>query len=313
MKDRISALMDGELDERAAAEQIAACGRGGEAREAWRTYHLIGDAMRDTRVLSAGFSARVAERLAAEPTVLAPQRAARPSRAPGSRCRRRRASPRWRWSAGSPSRRSAEVAPMAQAPKPPAEAPGAGHCAERGERLSARAPGLLAARLPAGHGALRAHRVRAGPGAAQVMLGPGAGHCRPSCAPGSAQAQTPEALDWLRKIHDATQKLSYTGTFVYQQRHAQRDLAHHALRRRRRRHRAGRGAGRRAARDRAHARHGALLPARQPRGESRAPGRPAARARLPGAAARAHHRARAPLRHQRSARRSASPASTAAP
>ncbi len=34
---------------------------------------------------------------------------------------------------------------------------------------------------------------------------------------GAAQAQSPEALDWLRKIHDATHRLSYTGTFVYQQ------------------------------------------------------------------------------------------------
>ncbi len=34
---------------------------------------------------------------------------------------------------------------------------------------------------------------------------------------GLACAQSGEALDWLRKIHDATQKLSYTGTFVYQQ------------------------------------------------------------------------------------------------
>jgi sigma-E factor negative regulatory protein RseB len=33
---------------------------------------------------------------------------------------------------------------------------------------------------------------------------------------GLAQAQSPEALGWLRKIHDATQKLSYRGTFVYQ-------------------------------------------------------------------------------------------------
>jgi len=74
MKDRISQLMDGELDERAAAEQIAACSRGGEALETWRTYHLISDAMRDTRVLSAGFSASVVARLEAEPTVLAPQR-----------------------------------------------------------------------------------------------------------------------------------------------------------------------------------------------------------------------------------------------
>lgn len=37
-------------------------------------------------------------------------------------------------------------------------------------------------------------------------------------AAGLAQAQSsPEALDWLRKIYQATQSLSYTGTFVYQQ------------------------------------------------------------------------------------------------
>ena len=33
---------------------------------------------------------------------------------------------------------------------------------------------------------------------------------------GIAQAQDPEALNWLRRIQDATHKLSYTGTFVYQ-------------------------------------------------------------------------------------------------
>ena len=31
-----------------------------------------------------------------------------------------------------------------------------------------------------------------------------------------AQAQSPETLVWLRKMYDATQRLSYTGTFVYQ-------------------------------------------------------------------------------------------------
>ena len=31
-----------------------------------------------------------------------------------------------------------------------------------------------------------------------------------------AQAQSPETLTWLRKIHEATQRLSYSGTFVYQ-------------------------------------------------------------------------------------------------
>ena len=72
MKTRISQLMDGELDGREADDMIAAAGCGGEAADAWRTYHLIGDAMRGARLTSGGFGERVAERLAAEPTVLAP-------------------------------------------------------------------------------------------------------------------------------------------------------------------------------------------------------------------------------------------------
>lgn len=74
MKDKISVLMDGELDDRSAGELIGALRREGEAAEAWRTYHLIGDAMRDTRLLSDGFQANLAQRLAAEPTLLAPAR-----------------------------------------------------------------------------------------------------------------------------------------------------------------------------------------------------------------------------------------------
>jgi sigma-E factor negative regulatory protein RseA len=72
MKQQVSALMDGELAEAAAGEAISALREEGEAFQAWRTYHLIGDAMRDSRLLSPGFTARVAQRLAAEPTVLAP-------------------------------------------------------------------------------------------------------------------------------------------------------------------------------------------------------------------------------------------------
>jgi sigma-E factor negative regulatory protein RseA len=74
MKEKISALMDGELDEREAGRAIDALQGGGDARDTWRTYHLISDAMRDTRLLSVGFAARVAERLEKEPTVLAPRR-----------------------------------------------------------------------------------------------------------------------------------------------------------------------------------------------------------------------------------------------
>src|SRR5438105_1257898 len=74
MKDRISQLMDGELDDRAAADAIQALSHESEARDTWRMYHLISDAMRDTPVLSAGFAARVSEKLAAEPTVVSPNR-----------------------------------------------------------------------------------------------------------------------------------------------------------------------------------------------------------------------------------------------
>ena len=79
MKEKISALMDGELEGSGAEALIDDLRRGGEARETWRLYHLAGDAMRDTRLLSDGFAARLAQRLQAEPTVLAPRRgAARP-------------------------------------------------------------------------------------------------------------------------------------------------------------------------------------------------------------------------------------------
>jgi sigma-E factor negative regulatory protein RseA len=74
MNDRISALMDGEVDERSAAQTIEALARDAEAVRTWRTYHLIGDAMRGGMLLSERFTERVAQRLAAEPTVLAPRR-----------------------------------------------------------------------------------------------------------------------------------------------------------------------------------------------------------------------------------------------
>ena len=74
MKERISQLMDGELDDKSAADLIATLSREGEAAEAWRTYHLIGDALRGTAPLSDDFTARVAWKLADQPTVLAPGR-----------------------------------------------------------------------------------------------------------------------------------------------------------------------------------------------------------------------------------------------
>ena len=83
MKEQISALMDGELDGHAAEQAIDALRTEGEALETWRLYHLISDGMRDTRLLRSGFTARFSERLAAEPTVLAPGRL--PGRTPAQR------------------------------------------------------------------------------------------------------------------------------------------------------------------------------------------------------------------------------------
>ena len=123
MKDRISALMDGELDDGSAAAAIDALARDREALSAWRTYHLISDAVGKgthalgrSRVLSDGFSDRVAAALAREPTVLAP-------------ARRRPAEPR-RWVALAAgvaavslvgwlgfAPQPTPVAPMAQAPR----------------------------------------------------------------------------------------------------------------------------------------------------------------------------------------------------
>jgi sigma-E factor negative regulatory protein RseA len=72
MKSEISAMMDGELSPSELEQPMRALHEGGEALETWRRYHLISDALRDTRVLSPGFSTRFAERLSLEPTVLSP-------------------------------------------------------------------------------------------------------------------------------------------------------------------------------------------------------------------------------------------------
>jgi sigma-E factor negative regulatory protein RseA len=73
MKERISALMDGECDAKEQSSGLESLHAPGEALETWRTYHLIRDAMSDTRLTSRGFAARVAEQLEREPTVLAPR------------------------------------------------------------------------------------------------------------------------------------------------------------------------------------------------------------------------------------------------
>ena len=74
MKEKVSELMDGALDERAAAHAFDALAGDAQAQDAWRTYHLIGDALRGTPPLARSVASRVAWRLQEEATVLAPGR-----------------------------------------------------------------------------------------------------------------------------------------------------------------------------------------------------------------------------------------------
>jgi sigma-E factor negative regulatory protein RseA len=74
IKNQISALMDGELDDDEARIVLGRLKQDAEARDEWQIYHMIGDSLRQTPAGNSGFSARFAEKLAAEPTVLAPSK-----------------------------------------------------------------------------------------------------------------------------------------------------------------------------------------------------------------------------------------------
>jgi sigma-E factor negative regulatory protein RseA len=78
--DKISALMDGELHEHEARGQLSRLKDDPELAHTWHTFHLIGDAMRGERTLSGNFGRRVTDRMAQEPTVLAPKRLGMPRR-----------------------------------------------------------------------------------------------------------------------------------------------------------------------------------------------------------------------------------------
>lgn len=71
--DKISALMDGELDEQQASEQFSRLNRDENLADSWHTFHRIGDALRGDRELTRDFGSRLAARLKDEPTVLAPR------------------------------------------------------------------------------------------------------------------------------------------------------------------------------------------------------------------------------------------------
>lgn len=80
MESRISALVDGELEQEEANALLAAVKEQPGLQQEWQLFHLIGDALRQTPPLAPDFSARFAAQLAKEPTVLSPHRFTQPRR-----------------------------------------------------------------------------------------------------------------------------------------------------------------------------------------------------------------------------------------
>lgn len=72
MKDKLSALLDGDLEEQAMRPVFDGLQRHSELRKDWDAYCLIGDALRGERLNSPDFVSRVMAGLEHEPTLLAP-------------------------------------------------------------------------------------------------------------------------------------------------------------------------------------------------------------------------------------------------
>jgi len=70
---KISQLMDGELGEQESRLEIRRLEQDEALIQAWATYHLIRDVLRDEAGAGAGLAARVCEQLRHEPVVLAPR------------------------------------------------------------------------------------------------------------------------------------------------------------------------------------------------------------------------------------------------
>ena len=74
MSDRISALMDGELDDNEASSLLVTIRENKALHQNWNDYHLIGDILRQTTASSPDLTGKIVARLKNEPTVLAPHK-----------------------------------------------------------------------------------------------------------------------------------------------------------------------------------------------------------------------------------------------
>lgn len=72
MRQQLSALIDDEADIERSEHLFLAAKSTGEVAEAWRTYHVIRDVMRDEVCMQSNMTSRIMLALDDEPTVLAP-------------------------------------------------------------------------------------------------------------------------------------------------------------------------------------------------------------------------------------------------
>ena len=77
--ERISAFVDGEVEEPEVTGQVRRMKEDPRLQAVWDTYHLIGDTLRGEKIgFSPDFNAKLRAKLAEEPTILAPRRWTRP-------------------------------------------------------------------------------------------------------------------------------------------------------------------------------------------------------------------------------------------
>lgn len=70
--EKVSALLDGELDDAEGIKTLERLRQDQTLRQRWAEYCLIGDALRGEALAQPGFTQRVHKALVAEPTLLAP-------------------------------------------------------------------------------------------------------------------------------------------------------------------------------------------------------------------------------------------------
>ena len=104
--ERLSALVDGELDAQSAAQACGDWRERGEVRASWQAYHLIGDTLRSDDLAAdassdLAFLRALRVRLQDEPVVLAPQPLVAPAQHPAVISGNGTSGRRWSWMGSS--------------------------------------------------------------------------------------------------------------------------------------------------------------------------------------------------------------------